>query len=250
MPTLCIAAAQSISVPGNLAANIARHCAFVEKAASAGVQLLLFPELSLSGYEPELVASCVVEPDGEKLAPLRELARKHGMTLVLGAPLASAAGEPYIGAIVLFADGSHLVYRKRHLHHSEERWASQGRADACSFVLHGERFALAICADTNHAEHAAAAAATGAAFYLAGSLLSQNAYAADAAALQGHALQHGYGVLLANHGGPSGDYVAAGRSAFWDAQGQRVGCTNGPGERLLLLRREQGHWVSETIELA
>ena len=69
MPILCIAAAQSISVPGNLAANIARHCAFVEKAASAGVQLLLFPELSLSGYEPDLVAGCVVEPAGEKLAP-------------------------------------------------------------------------------------------------------------------------------------------------------------------------------------
>lgn len=74
MPALCIAAAQSISVPGNVAANIERHCTFVGKAASATLQLLL-PELSLSGYEPGLAAGCVIEPADESLVPLCELAR-------------------------------------------------------------------------------------------------------------------------------------------------------------------------------
>ena len=251
MSTLRIAAAQSISFPGNLAANVERHCAFVDKAASIGAQLLLFPELSLSGYEPDLIAECVVAPVGEELLPLRALSQRHEITLVLGAPLQSTdAQRPYIGAVVLFPDGSHTLYHKRHLHQSEERWASQGTVDASSFALLGERFALAICADTSHAEHAAAAAATGASFYLASSLISQSGYATDSAALQAHALQHGYGVLLANHGGPSGNYAAAGQSSFWDAQGKRVGCTNGPGERVLLIGREQGYWTSETIVLA
>src|SRR5690606_19929786 len=169
---LCLAAAQTISVPGDLNANVERHCVFVRAAAAAGVELLLFPELSLSGYEPERVAACVVAPDGPELAPLRELARRHGMTLVLGAPLASGNPRPHIGALVLRPDGSHLGYHKRHLHPGEEPWASAGCAAGAGFELGAERCALAICADLGHPEHAAAAAAAGASLYLAGVLVS------------------------------------------------------------------------------
>ena len=44
---LRIAAAQSPSVPGDVARNVLIHLAFVRVAASEGVQVLLFPELSL-----------------------------------------------------------------------------------------------------------------------------------------------------------------------------------------------------------
>lgn len=244
----CLAAAQTLSAPGDLTANIERHCAFVHAAAEAGVELLLFPELSLSGYEPDLVASCVVDPAGAVLAPLRDLAQRHEMNLVLGAPLVSGSERPHIGAIVLFPDGSHATYHKRHLHPGEERWASAGSAASCSFALGAERCALAICADTGHAEHAAAAAATGASLYLAGVLISEQGYATDSATLQGHAARHGFGVLMANHGGPSGGYAAAGRSAFWDARGQLVGATEGPGEQLLILRSQPGGaWSAQRL---
>jgi len=249
MPALCLAAAQTLSTPGDLAANIERHCAFVRAAAAAGVKLLLFPELSLSGYEPDLVAGCVVDPAGPALAPLRALAQEHGLVLVIGAALASDNERPHIGAIVLFSDGSHATYHKRHLHAGEERWASAGSTDAASFPLGRERFALAICADTGHAEHAAAAAATGASLYLAGVLISEKGYAQDAANLQQHAANHGYGVLMANHGGPSGGYVSAGRSAFWNAEGQLVGATQGPGEQLLVLHGRPGGWTAQLINL-
>lgn len=249
MPALCLAAAQTLSTPGDLAANIQRHCDFVRAAAAAGADLLLFPELSLSGYEPDLVAGCVVDPAGPALAPLRALAQEHELVLVIGAPLASDNERPHIGAIVLFADGSQATYHKRHLHSGEEQWASAGSADAASFALGSERFALAICADTGHAEHAAAAAATGASLYLAGVLTSEKGYAQDTANLQRHAANHGYGVLMANHGGPSGGYVSAGRSAFWNAEGQLVGATQGPGEQLLVLHGRPDGWTAQLLNL-
>ena len=46
MSTFTIAAAQSFSVAGDLAANIARHLRFMAVAAEQGVDLLVFPELS------------------------------------------------------------------------------------------------------------------------------------------------------------------------------------------------------------
>lgn len=48
--------AQIGSVSGDVEANLARHLAVSDAAARAGVELLTFPELSLTGYEPTLVA--------------------------------------------------------------------------------------------------------------------------------------------------------------------------------------------------
>ena len=45
-----IAAAQAPSVAGDIAANIAIHLRFIAAAQAEGVQLLVFPELSLCGY--------------------------------------------------------------------------------------------------------------------------------------------------------------------------------------------------------
>ena len=56
MTALTLAAAQTISIPGDVAANIQRHLAMMRAAAEQGVQLLVFPELSLTGYEPFLAA--------------------------------------------------------------------------------------------------------------------------------------------------------------------------------------------------
>ena len=62
MSTLTIAAAQSISIAGDLAANIQRHLRFIEVAAEQGVELLVFPELSLTGYENEVAAALAIDP--------------------------------------------------------------------------------------------------------------------------------------------------------------------------------------------
>ena len=56
---LSIGLAQFGSVAGDFEANLARHLVVIESAASAGVTLLVFPELSLIGYEPALVVEYV-----------------------------------------------------------------------------------------------------------------------------------------------------------------------------------------------
>lgn len=58
-PPLRIAAAQSTSVAGDITANMLIHTRFINAAHQAGVALLVFPELSLCGYElPLCVMSC------------------------------------------------------------------------------------------------------------------------------------------------------------------------------------------------
>lgn len=234
MSTLRIAAAQSASIPLEIEANLRRHLDFLDAAAAQGVELLVFPELSLSGYELEGLARCALRADDARLDLLAERARGAGMTVVVGAPVANPAGLPWIGAITLHPDGRRSVYRKRFLHDGEERHVSAGSAISQLIDAGGERVALAICADTGNTRHPHAASVSGARLYAAGSLITPGAYAHDAEQLAGHARLYRMDVLLANHAAPTGGFDVAGRSAFWRAGGELAGAAPGPGELLLV----------------
>lgn len=247
MTALPLAAAQSISIAGDLAANIKRHLTFMGTAARHGVQWLVFPELSLTGYEPSLAAGLAIAPDDPVLAPLREMAQALRLTAVVGMPirLAPQAGV-LIGALVLGADGSMVVYTKQHLHPGEERAFVAGQGGA-PLEWRSERIALAVCADFSHASHPRLAAEAGATVYATGVLISEGGYATDSALLQGYAAEHGLLVLMANHGGPSGGYVCAGRSAIWAVDGSLLAAAPGIGDALVIARRDGGPWTGQVV---
>ncbi|QYM66595.1 MULTISPECIES: carbon-nitrogen hydrolase family protein [unclassified Pseudomonas] len=249
MTALIIASAQTCSIAGDLAANIQRHLALMVAAAEHGVQLLVFAELSLTGYEPALARELAIAPDDTVLAPLRELARELQMTVVVGMPirLASSSGV-LIGALVLAADGSLAVYSKQHLHPGEDAAFVPGSGGK-ALVWGEDRIALAVCADFSHASHPRDAAALGATVYAAGVLISEGGYAADSALLQGYASEHSMVVLMANHGGPSGGWVCAGRSAIWGPDGELIAAAPGVGDALVIARREAGNWSGWQVML-
>lgn len=238
---LLVAAAQTTVVAHDVARNVQTHLAFVRAAAHEGAQVLVFPELSLTGYELPQLAAHVMDAEHPMLVPLRQAAHDHGVALVVGAPAppARADGPPAIGAWVLNADGSVALYRKRHLHGSEVQFASAGVDDALVLPLADTPTGLAICADATHPEHAKAAATAGAALYASGALISEHGYGPESAQMQGYARDHAMAVLLANHGGPSGGYVSAGRSAFWAPGGALVAAAPGAGDCLVLAQRDR-----------
>ncbi|WP_223513233.1 carbon-nitrogen hydrolase family protein [Pseudomonas sp. GL-B-19] len=250
MTPLTIAAAQSISVAGDLAANIVRHQRFMQVAAEQGVQLLVFPELSLTGYERGLAAELAITPDAEVLRPLRDFAQVVGVTSVVGMPIRLSDGSPVlIGALVFGADGSLGVYSKQHLHPGEEVAFAPG-AGGSMLTIGADAVALAVCADFSHASHAAAAAEQGADLYAAGVLITENGYAPDTALLQGYAGTHSMAVLMANHGGVTGGWESAGRSAIWASDGSLIAAANGTGNVMVVARREAGDWRGHVVDVA
>jgi predicted amidohydrolase len=247
MTALTLAAAQTLSLAGDVAANIARHLEFMQAAAAQGVQLLVFPELSLTGYEPALAAKLAIAPEAPLLRPLREMARELQLTAVVGMPIRLAPGaDVLIGALVLGADGSMAVYTKQHLHPGEERAFAAGQGGA-ALEWGTDRIALAVCADFSHASHPRQAALAGATVYAAGVLISESGYATDSALLQGYAAEHRLLVLMANHGGPSGGWACAGRSAIWADDGRLLAAVPGVGEALAIARRDGESWVGHVV---
>ena len=240
MAGLRIAAAQSASVAGDIGANVRRHCAFIDAAAGAGVQLLVFPELSLSGYEPALLAASLLKADDPRLEPLRERAQALGMTIVVGAPLPNGDGLPFIGAIAFQPDGRTATYRKHFLHPGEEQFASAGGAVSKVIDVRGVPVALAICADTSNQQHPHAAMIAGATLYAAGSVISDAGYAREQQLLSGYAKLFNLQILLANHAFETGGYTSAGRSAVWLPDGQLLVEAPGQGELLVLADEDSG----------
>ncbi|MFJ2709896.1 carbon-nitrogen hydrolase family protein [Pseudomonas sp. NPDC087346] len=250
MSKLTIAAAQSISVAGDLAANIKRHLRFIQEAAEQGVELLVFPELSLTGYEGEAAAKQAIDPEDAVLQPLRDLARELGVTTVVGMPVRLKENSgTFIGALILHKDGSLSVYSKQHLHTGEELVFAAGYGGSL-LNIGSDAVALAVCADFTHASHAAAAAQLGADLYAAGVLISEKGYATDTNLLQAYAREHSMAVLMANHGGVTGGWVSAGRSAVWSSEGTLVMAADGPGNLLVIARRDGKQWRGQVIEVA
>ena len=147
MHTFKIAAGQIASVRGDLDRNIATHAMAIAAAAAYHVSVLVFPELSLTGYEPDLAADLAISAADERLAPLIALARQHQIAAVVGPPLHNGPAKPSLGAIVQTASGGTRTYHKMHLGGSEPTYFTPGDTP-CDFAVAGHTIGIAICADS------------------------------------------------------------------------------------------------------
>lgn len=244
-----IAAAQSISMAGDIAANIQRHLCFMQVAVEHRVEFLLFPELSLTGYERAQAGELAIDPEDARLQPLRDLARDSGMTTVIGAPVRlPGSDEVLIAALVFGVDGAIGVYTKQYLHAGEELVFSPGRGGAGVWI-DADHIELAVCADFAQAIHARQAAQSGATLYAASVLITEGGYATDTRLLAGYAAEHHMAVLMANHGGATGGWESAGRSAFWSEEGTLMGAIEGAGDLLLMASRDSQGWSTKTVSV-
>ncbi len=250
MKEFSIAAAQIGAVAGNVAANTETHAAMMRAAAARGVDVVVFPELSLTGYEPRLAASLAFTANDLRLQPLALLARELGITAILGAPLAVDAPKPAIGAVVLGADGAITAYHKMHLHPGEEEYFTEGAAPLVVAGLDTRHIVgVAVCADITHASHPALYAARDAGIYAAGVFITDTGYAPDTALLADYARRHDMLVVMANYNAPSGGYTAAGRSAIWAPGGQPLASADDTQAALVIARDSGGQWLGDVLAL-
>lgn len=150
--TLRIALAQFDFPVGAVAKNAERIAAMIEQARDAhGADVVLFPELALSGYPPEdllLRPSFLADCDA---AMQRIAASAQGIVAVVGWPQAAGA-VVYNAASVLREGAIAATYRKRELPNyavfDERRYFDvDPDRDVCTFDVDGVPLGLVICED-------------------------------------------------------------------------------------------------------
>jgi len=248
MSNFKIAAGQVASVRGDVERNIATHVAAISAAAAHGVSVLIFPELSLIGYEPDLAEQLAFAPDDDRLIGLATLAREHQIEVVVGTPLRSNATKPYLGAIVFAADGTTRTYAKMHLGGSERNYFVAGESPMMIATL-GQKIGLAICADSSQPSHPQAYAESGATIYAAGVFLNAEWYATDSPRLADYALRHRMLVVMANHADSIGTYRSVGKSAAWAPDGALLAQADGVEDSLIIATKMGGKWRGDAVQI-
>lgn len=214
---LRLAVAQPVCVSYDVAANALAHA---DAIRSARARVVVFPELSLTGYE---LTAAAVPVDDPRLAPIVSACAETGSVALVGAPVPGDGGESHIAMLAVDRAGAVVAYRKVWLSSAEAERFTPGREPAVLDV-DGWRLGLAICKDTGVPQHAADTAAVGMDVYVAGTVKS-----ADEAGVQDErarriATQHGVWVAVASFAGSTGGGYApaAGRSSIWTPEGVAV----------------------------
>ncbi len=143
-----LALCQLNATVGDIAGNAERIRAGICAAEQAGAELVLFPELALTGYPPEdlLLKEHFLADAAVALGELA--ADTHGVVAVVGFP--ERAEDVYNAAAILAAGSVHAIYRKVYLPNygvfDEQRYFQAGPAGAV-IDLGAHRIGLTVCED-------------------------------------------------------------------------------------------------------
>ncbi|MDQ8702717.1 carbon-nitrogen hydrolase family protein [Streptomyces sp. LHD-70] len=214
-----IATAQLTCTPADLTGNLKQLGGLAEEARGRGAELVVFPELALTGYELDAVLSrrdLWIRPDDARLDALRAA----GIGIVVNCVAATEEERPAIETLVFGPEGDLLTtYRKQHLFEHEQEAFVAGRHDG-RFEFGGLRFGLATCFDNHFSALLSRVAADRCQVLLASSLYGTSGGVEELARVYpGIAEAFGLHVVLANHVGPAGPWTGCGRSGLWSPGG-------------------------------
>lgn len=239
---MIIAAAQFQSRPGDVDLNIKRHVQFAEVAKRYEADLIVFPELSLSGYEPSMGRRVEAEINDKCFEPIQACAQKLAIIICAGIPLKTAT-KPKIGMIICYPGDRVDSYAKQILHGDELPFFSAGHRDLM-ITCGDQSVAPAICYESVQSVHAEAASRRGAGTYIASVAKPEGAMRSAFVHYSKMAKQTGMQIILANAVGRSDNFVSAGQSAAWNSAGECIRICSRTDEALLI-----ANFADETAQI-
>ncbi len=154
MTKLKVGLAQIAPKLGDVQSNLRLHLDTIQQAKQQGVQLLCFPELSLTGYAlRDLVADVAISAGADDPVLAQLLAAGQGMDLLLGFVEADARHRYYVAAAYLSEGCIVHVHRKAYLPtygmFEEGRYLARGERMRAFDTAFG-RVGVLICEDFWH----------------------------------------------------------------------------------------------------
>jgi predicted amidohydrolase len=179
--------------------------------------VVVFPELSLTGYELEAPS---VSPGDGALSPLVQACAATGSIALVGAPICDSRGRHQIATLHVSGAGVDIAYRKSHLGGDESVRFSPGDGPT-ALEVDGWRLGIGICKDTGVAEHIEGTAALGVDLYVAGLVHLPGELPTQDERAIAIARACGSYVAFASFAGPTGGGYerTAGSSAIWSPDG-------------------------------
>ena len=228
-----VSVAQIGSRKGDIPENIRMHKACIEMAISEKVDFIAFPELSITGYEPELAEELAVDIDDFRLDKFQNISDLNNISIGIGVPVRTESGI-LISMILFQPDQDRKIYSKQKLHADELPFFIEGHEQLILTVGHA-KIAPAICYESLFGAHSENAKTLGADIYLASVAKPENAIEKAYEQYQRVAKELALTVLLSNSIGYCDNFLSAGRSAIWDSNGALKATLESESEGILIL---------------
>ena len=226
--------------------NLRDHCRMLDIAAEHRADLIIFPEMSMTGYTRDNADELAFVVNDHRLGPMQLATASHRMIAIAGAPI-RMNGALYIGSFILFPDHSRSLYIKQFLHAGEELHFSPS-FDHNPLIRSGEeRISLAICADIDHPDHGRQACGRRSSVYASSIFFTQAATSKAHDRMRNCALTHSMDTLISNYCGPVWNTESGGRSAYWSRHGKLVGALEADQPGLLLVEKARSNWSSAAV---
>jgi len=228
-----IAVAQTKPVTGNIESNIKNHITLTNLAANNGADIIIFPELSLTGYEPSLAKELATGINDSRFDMFQKLSNEKQITIGVGVPTNAETGI-HITMVLFQPNKQPQANSKMYLHEDEDPFFVSGK-NLPGLLINETPIALAICYEISIPQHAENAHKTGAQLYVASVAKTVKGVEKAWVALSEIASKYGMTVLMSNSVGMCEDGLCGGRSAAWNSKGELLGQLNDTDEGILIL---------------
>ena len=228
-----IALAQIKPIKGAVQKNIEIHLDFIQRAIAKDADLIVFPELSITSYEPTLAKELALNIHNQLFDPFQKLSDEHNITIIIGAPTTSHEGVK-ISAFILQPNSEQVVYSKQILHEDELPYFICGDEDVV-FEVRGKKIAFGICYESLQVDHVRRALENGAEYYVASVSKPQNGIDKAYQHFSKLSREFTMPILMANSTGECDTFMSVGQSAAWNAQGVLINQLSNNDENLLII---------------
>lgn len=244
---MILASAQTSPKRFDINANLNDHYKLVALAANNKADLILFPELSITGYEREKVKELIFKKYDSRLDKLRNLSIKNQIIVIAGAPI-QIGMELYIGAFIIKPDDTISIYTKHFLHTGEDVIYKSSFDYNPIIKIESEQISLAICADINNPKHPENAKEVDTTIYLASIFWEPKDMDRAYKTLSNYAKKYSMNVLLSNYTGQSWGLDGGGQSGFWDNNGNLISNLNDTDPGLLIIEKNNCNWIGKKLK--
>ncbi|WP_198551067.1 carbon-nitrogen hydrolase family protein [Olleya sp. 1-3] len=243
-----IASAQIKSTIGEINQNLETHYKMIDLASKNGVNLIIFPEMSITGYCREKARELSMTEFDKKLNTLKKNAVEKNITIVVGAPI-KIDNKMHIGSFIFLPNNLIKIYTKQYLHDGEERYFEPSFENNPIIEINEERFSFAICADIENELHPKKSCELNNTFYLPSIFYSKNGIDSGIEKLKNYAKKYSLNILMSNFNGEHWNIEAGGKSCFINNKGELKSKLTTNEDGLLIIHRKNNNWESEIITI-
>jgi len=215
---ICIA--QTKSEKGNIQRNIDNHLEFIERAIKLKADLIIFPELSITNYEPELATELATDIESSIFSPFQEISNANGISIGIGMPTKAPDGLN-ISMLIFQPNKEKTVYSKQMLHSDELPYFVCGKNQSF-LTINGVKIAIGICYETLQREHFLNVKNQGTDIYIASVAKPKGGIEKAYKHFPQIANEFNTPILMSNCVGHCDNFISVGQSAVWNKKGELI----------------------------